>query len=78
MNRELDLQVDADRNLAAIEDALRETGNGDVTSVRLPGLNHLLQTAGTGLPNEHGMIEETMSPHVLDLIRDWILARTAP
>ena len=47
-----------------------------VATVRLPGLNHLFQTAETGLPSEYGTIEETMSPRVLDLIRDWILART--
>ena len=78
LNGELDMQVDADQNLAAIEGALREAGHEDVTTVRLPGLNHLFQTAATGLPNEYGTIEETMSPRVLELIRDWILARTAP
>ena len=47
-----------------------------VATVRLPGLNHLFQTAETGLPSEYRTVEETMSPRVLDLIRDWILART--
>ena len=51
LNGELDLQVDAEQNLTAIRDALMEAGNDDVTTARLPGLNHLFQTAETGLPN---------------------------
>ena len=43
-----DLQVPAAENLAGIKAALRN--NPDVSTVELPGLNHLLQTAKTGLP----------------------------
>jgi len=70
-----DLQVDPDQNLTEIERALREGGNPDLTIRRLPGLNHLLQTAATGHPGEYGQITETMSPVALDTVRDWILAR---
>ena len=76
LNGERDVQVDADQNLPAIRAALAEAGNGDVETHRLPGLNHMFQTAASGLPNEYGAIEETMAPAVLDGIRDWVLART--
>jgi hypothetical protein len=38
----------------------------------MPGLNHLMQHCTTGLPNEYGEIEETMSPEVLALIGEWL------
>ena len=74
LNGELDLQVDADQNLEAIREALKH--NPDVTVRRLPGLNHLFQTAVTGAFAEYAQIEETLAPAVLELVRDWILART--
>ena len=76
LNGERDVQVDAEQNLPAIRAALAEAGNRHVEMHRLPGLNHLFQTAETGLPQEYGSIEETIAPVVLDLIRDWILAHT--
>jgi pimeloyl-ACP methyl ester carboxylesterase len=75
LNGELDLQVDPDQNLPAIEAVLREGGNPDVTVRRLAGLNHLLQTAQTGAVEEYGTIEETMSPLALSTIREWIATR---
>jgi hypothetical protein len=36
----------------------------------------LFQTSQTGLLNEYGKIEETISPQVLETIADWILKRT--
>ena len=74
LNGELDVQVDAEQNLTAIAAALEKGGNQDVTVHRLPEHNHLFQRARTGLMNEYGAIEETLSPKVLDLIRDWILS----
>ena len=55
---ELDLQVLPGQNLPVIEAALKQGGNKDVTVVRLPGLNHLLQPAKTGLPAEYAQIED--------------------
>jgi hypothetical protein len=77
MNGSLDLQVAAKENLAAIERALREGGNRDVTIEELAGLNHLFQTATTGSPMEYATIEETMSPVAIKKIADWILTRTS-
>jgi uncharacterized protein len=70
---ERDLQVDADQNLPQLESALAD--DPDVTLRRFPGLNHLLQHAEAGTVEEYGQIEETMSPEVLQLIGDWIVAR---
>jgi hypothetical protein len=58
--------------MRAIEAALHAAGNSDVTVVRWPRLNHLLQTSETGLPDEYGRIEETIAPVALQTIGDWI------
>jgi hypothetical protein len=68
----LDLQVLPAQNLPAIGAALIRGGNQRHTIVELPGLNHLLQSARTGLPAEYGQIEETMAPAALDKITAWI------
>ena len=73
---ELDLQVPPDQNLPAIEAALKAGGNPDVTITRLPGLNHLLQPAKTGLPAEYAQIETTIAPAALDAITAWARKRT--
>ncbi|SHJ99981.1 alpha/beta hydrolase family protein [Hymenobacter psychrotolerans] len=75
LNGTKDLQVAADLNLAAIEQGLKAGGNRDVTVQQLEGLNHLLQTAKTGLPSEYGQLDETMSPSALQIIGNWIAAR---
>ena len=76
LNGELDVQVDVEQNLTAIAAALEKGGNQSVTVHRLPEHNHLFQRAKTGLINEYAVIEETISPKVLDLIRDWVLSVT--
>ncbi|MDJ0498767.1 MAG: alpha/beta fold hydrolase [Acidimicrobiia bacterium] len=70
---DLDLQVSAELNVPALEDAL--AGNADATVIELSGLNHLFQTATTGAVSEYGQIEETFAPHALELVSDWILRR---
>jgi hypothetical protein len=76
INGSKDVQVPARENLASIEAALRRGGNRDVTVRELPGLNHLLQTATTGSPLEYGRIEETIAPHALEQVGEW-MARQA-
>ncbi|MFY0637449.1 alpha/beta hydrolase family protein [Maricaulis maris] len=73
VNGSLDLQVIPDANLAGVEAGL--SGNPDVTVMELEGLNHMFQTAQTGMVAEYAEIEETFAPHALDLISDWIAAR---
>lgn len=63
-------------NLSAIEEALIAGGNKNFTVKEFPGLNHLFQTAQTGVPSEYAKIEETISPEVLKIISDWILEQT--
>jgi pimeloyl-ACP methyl ester carboxylesterase len=76
LNGEMDVQVDAEQNLTAIAAALNKGGNRNVTVHRLPEHNHLFQRAKTGLVNEYAVIEETISPEVLDLIRKWVVSVT--
>lgn len=72
LNGEKDLQVPAKPNLAAIEKALTEGRNKNFKTMELPGLNHLFQTCETGAIAEYAQIEETISPTVLEILRDWI------
>lgn len=76
LNGEKDLQVIPDQNLPVIKAALEKAGNKDVTIVRLPGLNHLFQTAMTGGVNEYAQIEETINPTALDVVSTWIRKHT--
>lgn len=76
LNGSLDMQVPAEENLRAIEDALRH--NPDVTIVQLDGLNHMFQTAETGAIGEIRDLTQTIAPVVLDTVSDWITARFAP
>ncbi len=62
---EKDLQVPPEQNHPQIEKALSKSSSKDVTIKSLPMLNHLFQTAKTGLVSEYGEIEETFSPEAL-------------
>ena len=73
INGEKDMQVLADQNLPAIRKALEAGGNKHSEIEKLPGLNHLFQTAKTGSPSEYADIEETISPVALNRISSWIL-----
>ncbi|PHI21141.1 alpha/beta hydrolase [Lewinellaceae bacterium SD302] len=73
MNGELDMQVPAELNLSGIARGMnQEEELRDFTTVSLPGLNHLMQTATTGAPHEYGTIEETFSPMAMRIMADWI------
>jgi pimeloyl-ACP methyl ester carboxylesterase len=72
INGSLDTQVTATENLAAIEDALRAAPTRRFVVQELPGLNHLMQTAQTGSPQEYANIEETFAPVALETIVDWV------
>jgi hypothetical protein len=73
---DLDCQVAANENLAAIAAALKKAGNDRFATVRMPGLNHLFQTAVTGAVSEYGRIEETIAPVALETITQWIRRQT--
>lgn len=71
---ERDVQVVAPENAAALERSLSE--NPDATVEILPGLNHLLQPAKTGLPSEYGTIEQTIDAAALQRITSWVVAHS--
>jgi hypothetical protein len=68
----LDRALPPQENLAQLWSALSEAKNTDATVVELFGVNHLLQTATTGAPEEIEKIEETFAPRALGLIREWL------
>lgn len=72
LNGALDLQVPAERNIDAIRKALKQGGNKHFETHIFPELNHLFQTAQTGLPGEYGTIEETIAPEVLAYMARWV------
>lgn len=72
INGDKDVQVPAAENLAGLRTAL--THNKRATVISLPSLNHLLQTANTGLTEEYPQIEETMAPLALTTISDYLMA----
>lgn len=67
----LDRQVPAEPTMAAVSGRL--TSEGSVTRV-YPGLNHMFQHAATGMTDEYGKIEETISEEVLADIVSFIEA----
>lgn len=67
----LDLQVSAEENIPALDDAL--AANPAATVSELEGLNHLFQTATTGAVSEYARIDETFAPSAIDIVTDWIL-----
>lgn len=69
-----DVQVVSSQNLPAIRAATQ--ANSDVTTLELPGVNHLFQTASTGSPSEYNQIQETVAPIALTTISDWIARHT--
>ena len=72
LNGDKDVQVIASQNLPAIAAALEKAGNKHYKTMLLPNLNHLFHECETGLPDEYYNIEETISPKVLEIMRDFI------
>lgn len=67
-----DFQVPPSANAEPMKAALK--GDKDATVTVMPGLNHLFQLATTGLDDEYGEIEETISPSALDRLTAWVKA----
>lgn len=65
-----DVQVPADINAAA----LRRLSPGAKIIV-FPELNHLMQPAHTGLPDEYQSIETTFAPEAIAAIATWVVAQ---
>jgi pimeloyl-ACP methyl ester carboxylesterase len=73
LNGSKDLQVLPKENLAGIKASLEKAKNKHFEIQEFPNLNHLFQEANTGLVEEYGQIEQTISPKVLDAMSTWIL-----
>lgn len=78
MNGSKDLQVSAKSNLPAIAAALSNGETENWSTVELPGLNHLFQTAKTGAITEYSQIEETIAPLALKTLGDWLTRNIPP
>jgi alpha-beta hydrolase superfamily lysophospholipase len=72
----LDTQVDPALNAPELEKAVRAAGGTPAVRI-FPGLNHLLQPAKTGSPEEYAEIETTVDPAALAAIVDWVKATAA-
>lgn len=72
----LDTQVDQAQNRPAMQAALTQAGNPDVTIKIYPEANHLFQQAKTGSPTEYATLAAQFVPGFLDTIGQWILVRT--
>lgn len=70
LNGENDVQVIADSNIPVLQELLKDNGKNMIKIY--PDLNHLFQHSETGMPDEYGKIEETMSTEVLDDMTNWI------
>ena len=71
-----DLVVSPDENVAAIEAALKKSNHPDYTISILPDLNHMLQKAEKGLPEEYTRIEHTISDTALVTLTKWLAQHT--
>jgi dienelactone hydrolase len=67
---ERDMQVPPEPTVPELAKAL--AADPDVTIRKLPGLNHLFQSAQTGAPAEYEQISETMSPKALAVVSGWV------
>lgn len=71
-----DLSVAPDANLAPLAKALK--ANRSLTSRKLPDVNHLLQGPASTWTMVNGTARPTFSPEAQEIIRAWVIERTAP
>lgn len=69
---ELDVQVDAGQNIPALEQALSRAKNANLTSIVIPGANHLFLKAVTGSMAEYATLPRDFAPGFLDAILSWL------
>lgn len=72
LNGSLDQQVPGKENLAGIAAALSQAENRQVTTILLPSLNHLFQTATMRDPEHYADIDETLAPVALEHVGAFI------
>ncbi|MCA0457780.1 MAG: alpha/beta hydrolase [Chloroflexi bacterium] len=69
-----DVQVPAEQNAPAIEAALAEAGNEDVTIVTLPDANHLFQQAEIGSLSEYAQLDPVFTEDFVPTLVEWLQA----
>ncbi len=67
-----DVQVDAEPSRRAAEASFHDEARAASRVVVLPAMNHMLQSARTGALSEYVLIDETISPAVLDTLAEWL------
>lgn len=67
-----DVQVLAGPNRERLFDVATRNPKLKGDLVVLPEINHLMQRAKTGLPDEYDQIAETIDPSVLEVIQEWM------
>lgn len=71
-----DVRLNPDLNQTALTNAL--ANDPDAVVEMLPRLNHILQPANTGLPEEYSDFDTTMAPKALKRISGWISRALQP
>jgi len=72
LNGDKDVQVVADTNLPAIEDALENGICPDYATLKLKNHNHIFQKCKTGKISEYKYIDHAISQESMNIIVDWI------
>lgn len=73
LNGQADTSVEADANLPLLVKALKNSRF--VSSIRLPGVNHLFQAKPTDWPLVNGQRHEIFSPQAQEAMRAWLMAQ---
>lgn len=68
----LDPVAPPESHVANIVTILCGSSQAPITARLLPGVNHLMQDAKSGLPTEYASLDNSISPDVLEIIKDWI------
>ena len=71
---ELDTQVPAEGNSAAMAGAIAESNIPSHTLATIPSANHLFQAATTGSVDEYAELEPEFVPQVLEILATWLEA----
>jgi hypothetical protein len=67
-----DVQVDAEKNLEALQQAVRRNPKNRISWIQLPNLNHLLQECGSGLPSEYQELNSGVAANAIDAMVNWL------
>ena len=71
---ELDTQVPAEGNSAAMAEAIAESDIPSHALATIPSANHLFQAATTGSVNEYAELEPEFVPELLEILATWLEA----